>query len=169
MLLEVPWKKSQEPVGAAEGLELGLGIRPEGDAGIAFADYLLGVSSAAFDTSAVSAGLIKDIASPYKPCLWRLNRTEVAITTTELFAGEKQRQKRFTSAPVNAGTLEPDVAMSDRCGSARGAAANPGVNNWNVLYALQMRVSKYERKRERLFQKALQNQSRYLSTNVNEK
>jgi len=35
MLLEMHWKKSKEPVGAAEGLELGLGlrIRPEGDSG----------------------------------------------------------------------------------------------------------------------------------------
>lgn len=46
-----------------------------------------------FSLSAVSASLIKDIASPYKPCLQRLNRTEVAITTTELFASKKQRKK----------------------------------------------------------------------------
>lgn len=42
---------------------------------------------------ALSGSLIKYIVSPYKPCLQRLNHTEVAITTTELFASKKRREK----------------------------------------------------------------------------
>lgn len=38
---------------------------------------------------ALSSSLIKYIVSPHKPCLQRLSRTEVAITTTELFASKK--------------------------------------------------------------------------------
>lgn len=37
-----------------------------------------------FPPSAESASLIKEIASPYKPSLWRLHHAEVAITTPEL-------------------------------------------------------------------------------------
>lgn len=42
---------------------------------------------------ALSGSLIKYIVSPYKPCLQRLNCTEVAITTTELFAKQEMKEK----------------------------------------------------------------------------
>lgn len=41
MLLEMHWKKSQEAVGTAEGLELGSGVRPEGDPGAPFLIFSL--------------------------------------------------------------------------------------------------------------------------------